>query len=390
MIYSLCECDMCLWARDIPDSLERGKEDPDMKKILAFMLIVSTAFTLSSCFLFGKVTTHPDMVEYTEAEILEVAKEKYGITEWIFTSTEIMGEATYDAEGAFKLKFYNYGQFSTEFTNGDNTEVAMQAFAGKNGGLQTQGRFSHFLCYIALGKCADGSLKFVYYNTNIHKDAEIADTIGASDYTFEVLPDEITSNLFTVDSRWTSMQLFLNGYKDANPRGFYYSGDRLTIRRNEKYNGYVELEFYKEKGEVVYDIYYTKDEEKPEERRLVYSTSDRYGVIYNYYGLDKSEYFDITTTVTQSTEQESCMSLKAHVEAKEIDGTVLYSSFLYSAEYYVLRDGKAILHGTTNETVTDKSEFNCGWMLDKIDGIDHAKTAKFHFSRFYIFYEKNT
>ena len=84
------------------------------------------------------------------------------------------------------------------------------------------------------------------------------------------------------------------------------------------------------------------------------------------------------------------MSLKAHVEAKEIDGTVLYSSFLYSAEYYVLRDGKAILHGTTNETVTDKSEFNCGWMLDKIDGIDHGETAKFHLSRFYIFYEKNT
>lgn len=360
-----------------------------MKKIIALMLIVLTTFTLSSCFLFGKVTTHPDMVEYTEAEILEVAKEKYGITEWIFTSTEIMGETSYDAEGVFKLKFYNYGQFSTEFTNSDNTEVAMQAFAGKNGGLHTQGRFSHFLCYIALGKCADGSLKFVYYNTNIHKDAEIADTIGASDYTFDVLPDEITSNLFTVDSRWTSMQLFLNDYKDANPRGFYYSGDRLAIRRNEKYNGYVEFEFYKENGEVVYDVYYTKDVENPEERRLVYSTSDRYGVIYNYYGLDASEYFDITKTVTQSTEDKNCMSLKAHVKAKEIDGTVLYSRFLYSAEYYVKRDEGAVLHGTTNETVIDKLEFKCGWMLDKIDGIDHGETAKFYFSRFYIFYEKN-
>ena len=84
------------------------------------------------------------------------------------------------------------------------------------------------------------------------------------------------------------------------------------------------------------------------------------------------------------------MSFKAHVEAKEIDGKVLYSRFLYSAEYYVPRDGKAILHDTTNETVIDKLEFNCGWMLDKIDGIDHAETAKFYFSRFYIFYEKNT
>ena len=360
-----------------------------MKKIIALLLIVLTTFMLSSCFLFGDVITHSDMVEYTEDEILEVAKEKYGVTEWIFTGVEIRGKASYDENGVFNLVFYNDGQFGTEFTNGDNIEAAMQAFAGKNGGHDIQGMYSHFLCNIALGECADGSLKFVYYNTNIHKDATIADTVGASDYTFEVLPTEIANELFTVDARWTSMQLFLNDYKDGHPRGFYYSGERLTIRRNEKYNGYIEFEFYKENGEAVYDIYYTEDEEKPDERRLIYSTSDRYGVIYNYYGLDKSEYFDITQTVGQSTEQESCMSLKACVEAKEIEGTVLYSRLLYSAEYYVQRGGKAILHGTANETVIDKLEFECGWMLDKIDGIDHAETAKFYLSRFYIFYEKN-
>jgi hypothetical protein len=351
--------------------------------------MLTTTLSLSSCFLFGEVTTHPDMVEYTEKEILEAAQEKYGITEWIFNGTEIMGEASYDAEEVFNLEFFDDGQFSTEFINGDNIETAMQAFAGKNGGRHIQGRYSHFLCYIALGKCADGSLKFVYYNTNIHKDAEIADTIGASDYTFEVLPSEITNDLFTVDSKWTNMQLFLNDYKDGLPRGFYYSGERLTRRRVVKYYDYVELEFYKENGEVVYDIYYTKDEEKPEERRLVYSTSDRYGVIYNYYGLDKSEHFDITQTVEQSTEDASCMVLKAHVKAKEIDGTVLYSSFLYSAEYYVKRDEGAVLHGTANETVIDKLSFERGWMMDKIDGVDHTQTAKFILSDFYIFYEKN-
>ena len=360
-----------------------------MKKLFAILFIVLTTFTLSSCFLFGDFTTHPDMVEYTENEILVVAKDKYGVTEWIFTGIEILGKTWYDAEGDFCLEFYADGQFSTEFVNGDNTDVAMQAFAGKNGNHDIQGRYSHFLCLVALGKRADGSMKFVYYNTNIHKDAKIADTIGASDYTLEVLPTEITNDLFIVDTRWTAMQLFLNEVKDGHPCGFVYSGERLIIRRVQTTYSYVEFEFYKEKGEVVYDVYYTKDEEKPEERRLVYSTSDRYGVIYNYYGLDKSEYFNITTTVTQSTEQESCMSLKAHVEAKEIDGKVLYSRFLYSAEYYVLRDGKTILHGTTNETVTDKLEFNCGWMLDKIDGIDHAETAKFYLSRFYILYEKN-
>ena len=360
-----------------------------MKKTIALLLVVLTTLTLSSCFLFGEVTTHPDMVEYTEEEILEVAKEKYGITDWIFNGIDIQGKALYDADGAFRLTFYNDGQFGTEFVNGDNIEAAMQAFAGKNGGSHIQGMFSHFLCYVALGKCADGSLKFVYYNTNIHKDAAIASTVGASDYVFEVLPDEITDDLFTVDAKWTGMQLFLNNYKDGNPRGFFYSGERLTWRRSVKYNGYTDLEFYKENGKVVYDLYYTKDEEKPDERRLVYSTSDRYGVIYDYYGLDKSQYFDITQTVTQSTEQESCMSLKAHVKAKEIDGEVLYSRFSYSAEYYVLREDGPVLHGTANETVTDTLDVSFGWMLDKMDGINHAETAKFNFSHFYIFFEKN-
>ena len=362
-----------------------------MKKIVALLFPILTTFTLSACFLFGKVTTHPDMVEYTEQEILEVAKDKYGVTEWIFTGTEIKGKASYDAEGVFALEFYGSlysDQFSTEFVNGDNIEAAMQAFAGKNGGHDIQGRYSHFLCYVALGKQINGSLKFVYYNTNIDKDAKIASTIGASDYTLEVLPTEITSDLFTVDSRWTSMQLFLNDYKTVNPRGFYYSGERLTIGRNAKYNGYIEFEFYKENEKVVYDIYYTKNEEKPEERQIVYSTSERYGVIYNYYGIDKLQYFDITQTVEQSTEDKSCMTLRGYVKAKDIDGTVVYSRLLYSAEYYIKKDGKAVLHGTTNETLVNKLQFNAGWMLDKIEGIDHTQTAKFVLVDFYIFYEK--
>ena len=360
-----------------------------MKKALAFLLIISTMLTLSSCFLFGRVTTYPDMVEYTEAEVLEVAKEKYQIVRWVFTSEEIMGDASYDEEGEFCLTFFDEGRFSTEPTGGDNIEAAFTSFAGKNGNHDIQGRYSIFLCYVALGKCADGSLKFVYYNINIHKDAKIADTIGASDYTPEVLPWEITDDLFTAPREWTGMGTFLNKYKESNPRGFYYSGERLTIRRRVKYDDYVELEFYKEGGEVVYDVYYIEDQDEPTERRLVYSTSDRYGVIYNYYGLDKSLYFDITTTVTQSTEQESCMSLHAKVEAKEIDGVVLYSRFSYSAEYYVERDEGPILHGSSNETVIDDLSFECGWMIDKIDGISHEETAKFYLKNFYIFYLKN-
>ncbi len=360
-----------------------------MKKITMLALAIICLLALSSCFLFGRTTTYPDMVEYTEDEVLEVAKDKYGITEWIFTGTALHGEARYDDAGAFSLKFYNE-QFSAEFTNGSNIEKAMTAFAGKNGGHDIQGRFSHFLCYAALGECADGSLKFVYYNTNIHKDAEIADTIGASDYILEVLPTEITNDLFTVDSRWTDMQLFLNEYKDGHPRGLYYSGERLTTRRNAKYNGYVEFEFYKENDEVVYDVYYTKDEYKPEERRLVYSTSDRYGVIYNYYGVDKSQYFNITQTVTESTDQSNVMELWGYVEAKPIDGTVLYSGIGFKASYQELTDkGKIVEHDSWDQ-VYDKLSFERGYGIDKIDGVDHTETAKFTVYDFYIFYEKNT
>ena len=357
-----------------------------MKKMVLLFPILLITFTFSSCFLFGKTTTYPDMVEYAEDEVLLIAQEKYGITEWVFTGEEIHGEAWYDAEGGFCLE----EDFVTDFVNADNVEHAMTAFAGKNGGHDIQGRYRYFLCYVALGKGADGSLRFVYYNTNIHKDAEIAATIGASDYALELSPEDIVDSLFIAPANWGAMTRYLNDYKNIDPSELDYSGERLRMMRHERYGGISYIEFYKENGKVVFDLYHDEREYDGEERRLVYSTSDRYGVIYDYYGLDKSEYFDITTTVTQSTEQESCMSLKALVKAKEIDGTVLYSRFSCSAEYYVLREDGPILHGTANETVTDKLELERGWMLDKIDGIDHAQTAKFYLSRFYIFYEKNT
>ena len=360
-----------------------------MKKILALLLIVLTTFTLSSCFLCGDVTTHPDMVEYTEDEILEVAKDKYGVTEWIFTDLTLKGEAWYDAEGVFKVETYGT-QFGVNFANGDNTEAAMTAFAGKNGGHDIQGKYSIFLCYVALAECSDGSLKFIYYNTNIHKDADIADTIGASDYIYEVLPTEINDSLFEVPSHWHDMKLNVNShFKDLTPKGLTYSGERLMATYHERYGGLVEAEFYRENGVIVFDLYYTKYENKPQDRRIVYSTSDRYGVIYNYYGADKSQYFNITQTVTQSHDEQNVMVLWGCVETKGIDGRVLYSNVSYRAEYQVLRDGKIITHEST-DSVTDKLNFEKGYGIDKIDGVDHTETAKFTVYDFYIFYEKNT
>ena len=360
-----------------------------MKKIFLLLLIVLTTFTLSSCFLFGDFTTHPDMVEYTEGEILEVAKEKYGVTEWIFTGTEIMGEATYDAEGAFCLEFYDDGKFATEFVNGDNTEAAMQAFAGKNGNHDIQGRYSIFLCYIALGKCADGSMKFVYYNTNIHKDAEIADTIAASDYTFDVSPDEITDSLFDVPSNWHQMRSFLNEFKGESSRDFVYSAERLTMRRMEKLYSYVVTEFYKEDGKVVCDLYYLKDEGTPEEGKILfYSTSDRYEIIYNCYGDDVTDYFDISQTVEESADDECMMLLEGHAELKELPGTVVYSNIKYRAEYSIVHNGK-ITSMVKNDQTDSQTTVDQDYPIEKIEGVDHAATAKFTVYDYYILYEKN-
>ncbi len=365
-------------------------EDIDMKKITSLLLVVLTAFTLSSCFLFGGVTTHPDMVEYTEEEVLSVAEDKYSITEWIITGTELVGKASYDAEGAFCLEFYDDGQFSTDFVGGDNIEAAMQAFAGKNGNHDIQGRYSNFLCLIALGKCADGSIKYVYYNTNIRKDAEIADTIGASDYTFDVLPTEITDSLFDVPSNWHQMRNFFDDFKGANPLGFYYSGERLSRRRMESYYDFIVEEFYKEDGKVVCDMYYLQDEGTPEERKILfYSTSLRYEVIYNCYGDDVTDYFDISQTVEQSTEAESMMLLQGHAELKELPGTVVYTQIKYRAEYSILHDGN-ITSMIKNDQINNQTTINQGYLIEKIDGVDHAKTAKFSVYDYYILCEKNT
>lgn len=358
-----------------------------MKKIIAFLLIILTTLTISSC-VFGESTTYPDMVEYTEDEVLKVAKEKYNVTEWIFSDLWFRGITIRDTEGNFKIENHST-QFSTDFLNGDNIESAMTAFAGKNGGHDTQGRYKYFLCYIALGKCSDSSLKFIYYNTNIHKDAEISNTVGASDYPFEVLPTEITNDLFTVDSKWHDMTLYLNKYKNGNPRGFDYSGEYLTIIHREQNNGISYMEFYKEKGHIAFDLYNDKNEfDGKDDKRLVYSTSNRYGVIYNYYGLDKSQYFNVTQMVTPNSNKENTMLLLGQIEAKELNGNVLYSEIGYHARYQVLNEGK-IIERINTDTIIDCLKFTREYCMDKINGVDHTKTAAFTIFDFYILYEKN-
>lgn len=223
---------------------------------------------------------------------------------------------------------------------------------------------------------------------NIHKDAVIADTIGASAYTFDVSPTEITDDLFNVDQKRTEMQLFMKDCKGNNPKGFVYSGERLT--RYVSTNKYgISLEFYKEDGKVVCDMYYANGDATPNGSVLFYSTSSRYRVIYNYYGSDATQYFDISHTVEQSSESANMMLLNGNIQLKPLDGKVVFSQIKYRAEYDVMYDGK-IMQRTDNEIATNQATINKGWLIDKIGGVNHAETSQFSVYDYYILYEKDT
>ncbi len=357
-----------------------------MKRLSLILLCLVILFSFSSC---PAVTQFPDMVEYTEDEVLAVAKEKYGIVEWLLTNGELRGKMERREDGSFSIWTHrDTVQFGSNFLGGDNLVAALSAFAGKNGGHDIQGMYSDFLCYVAIGKTNDGKVKYIYYNVNLHKTAKVADTVGASDYGFDVLPTEITKDTFSVQSDWQEMARYLNKhFADRKAANYTYSGEHLSLVYHDLPNSLVTMEFYKESGKIVYDLYYTKNYNKPDERRLVYSSSERYGVIYNYYGLDISQYVEVSHTVEQSTEQESCVVLRGTAKIKETVGEILYSSLSYRAEYYVLKDGEAI-GSATSETRSDVTELSVGYMFDKIDGINHAETARFWISDFYIFYKK--
>ena len=95
-----------------------------MNRILTLILIIVSLFTLSSCFLFGWTTTypgmvtiHPDMVEYTEDELLGVAKDKYSVTEWIFTDAEIHEESTKTIAAKYDITDNNVYQIKFRIKN---------------------------------------------------------------------------------------------------------------------------------------------------------------------------------------------------------------------------------------------------------------------------------
>ena len=354
-----------------------------MKKTACIFSLILSVFCLSSC--FGS-TTFPNMVEYTEDEVLEIASEKYEIDSYIFTDLEFYGIVTSDESGNFELENYSCNM-SVDFINGDNVKTAFTSFAGKNGGHDIQGMYRDFLCYVALGINENGDTKYVYYNTNLDKYAKIADTIGSSDYPFDVLPSDIDSNFFDTLSLWTDMYLYLSYFSEESaPYMYDFSGDRLAMMRPEPGEKYTRIEYYLEDGNITYDLYYLPEKDIS---KLVYSSSNRYGAIYDYYGLDTSKYVDVDFTVEQSLEGSSLEVINGTATIKEVEGTILYTQLSITTQYKSEFDGNIITH-ESNTFAKEQMQINIRILVNKIDGINHADTTKMYVSDFYIFYEKTT
>ena len=353
-----------------------------MKKIALVFVIFISIFAFSSCFFFDRVTYFPDMKEYSEEEVLIVARDKYSVSERLFIGAYFRGEVVKNDNTVEIIPLLE--DFSTDFINGDNIDTALTAFAGKNGGHDIQGHFHHFLCYVALARCEDGSLKYIYYNTNINKNADIYSTIGASDYNLDLSPENITDSLFTADSEWGDMTRYLSTFRGLDPVDFLYSREKLTYRRYEM-GGETEIEFYRENDRVVFDVFHDRNAYDGEDFRLIYSTSDRYGVIYNGGG-DHSDVFDVNIEILPSTEQTNVTVLWGSIKANDIDGEVIYSEISFRAEYPSLADGRIVMHESSDNKI-DTLEIKRGYGMENVDPEDFAK-AKFELTDYYILYEK--
>lgn len=352
------------------------------RKTALLSAIVLFLLPLTACI---HTTTHPNMKEYSQEEALRAAKDKYGIREYLLTDAEFYGEVNDDENGNFCVQSYT-SNFSSDFLNGDNIESAMTAFAGKNGSKNVQMTYRNFLCYVTIAD-TDNGVKYIYYNTNISKDAALADTIGASDYPFDTLPTEVTQETFSAPNDWQAMRTYLQYWQTAvDVNAFHYDKERLTLSRKNRHHGIEETEFYKENGRIVFDLYYQSDDDS--DRQLVYSSSDRYVAVHATQNQDLAAYMTISYTVSQSSEFPSCNLLKGTVKIKDVDGRLIYTQFRYRAQYYILRENKPVLHEST-ETIVHTREWKKGYLIEKIDGIDHESTASFLVMNGYLFYEKN-
>lgn len=360
-----------------------------MKKILSLFIIISLFMILTSCI--------PDfnVIKYTEEEVLEIAKEKYNIKEFYYTDLEVkiindkLSQISYD-------NYYCNGIF-TKIINPDNLEKALSSFAGKR---EYNKKYSFdFVCYLALGITEDNKSLFVYYNTTINKNQNIIDTIGSSEYPYDVKLEEINLN-FIEEIELTSLRNNLKKEFNAkiNIKNIFYHFDKPTFISLPYYSKEATMiQLYKENNSIVYDIFeiekngsfeYNNIQNILISKELIYSTSNNYEVHFNKLDENVNDYFDLKYTVEQSKEADYLDLISGTITLKDIGKEVVYYSFSYKIVHKIKIDNGELIDYESIEHCTELRNNRFGLLIDKIENHDHKETTKVEIISFLIIYKK--
>ena len=337
------------------------------KNVLLFLLFIMS-ITLIGCF---DVVYHENLVVYDKQEVLEIAKEKYQIGKFYFINYEL------------------YHEIPFEVNNSNNYEMAITSFVGVNGGHDIQGMYANFICYLAYGIDDNGNHKFIYYNTNLDKNEEIADTIGASDYPYSCNFEDIASSIDTIN--YPRLRDKLSFLKNLNPSSdvTYLIDEKLTLRFQVK--GLVpnctsfQMTFDKNNGKTIFDIYcFNRNEAQlyfstNPNSTLAIITDDNYQeylplsfeitVKNNPY--DKYYYFLVT--ITLDNKDYSFLNLYMNINLNVtliIDGQEEKVVVNWDPNYYQYGDDSFIINYYSDKTyhalAYEVKEFH--WAVDKISG----------------------
>ncbi len=364
-----------------------------MKKILIAFLTTFFCLTLTSCF---ETTKFPDMVEYSEEEVLEVAKEKYNIKRFYYTGVRV-NKKDYEKE-EFSYDNFDCCGILNNLVNPNNVEVALTSFAGKNGGHDIQGMFRYFACYVALGIDEDNNAKFIYYNTNINKNKKIEDTIGSSDYPYDLHPSKINTRFMDEITMDWLRAYFKKMYNDEiSIKGLYYCFDKPTIITYLGSRDIHMIQFYEENNKTVFDIfrielddhYYTNNiNEYITNQELIYSTSNQYEIYYAKYGANPNDFFEIKYTVEQSTEASYLDLVSGTITLKDVGKEVVSYSFNYCITYKVKMENGDITTQDHLHWHTELRNNRFGLLIDQIEGINHEETTTVTIESWRIIYKK--
>lgn len=366
-----------------------------MKRFFIVIVLSILTLILTSCFVTS--TRYPDMVEYSEQEVLEVAKEKYNIKKFYYTGLEV--RKSYNPVDEFSYDNYDCLGIFNNIKNPNNLEISLTSFAGKNGGHDIQGMYANFACYIALGEDVNGDVKFIYYNTNIDKNKTIADTIGSSDYPYDLHPSKINKK-FIDEITWDSLRInFKNKYYDKiNIKELVYCFDKPTIITSSRTSL---VQFYEEDDKVVFDIFNISLSDKYGDfnfddingsitsKELIYSTSKKYEIHFAANGVNPNNFFNINFSVEQSTEASYLDLISGTITVKDVGKEVVDYGFNFKISYKVKDENGNLVDReyTCGHTELKNSRF--GLLIDIIEGHDHKVSTTVTISNFHIIYRND-